>query len=146
MVAQYWRGKDPVGQRLQVKGRWLQVVGVAKNSKYRSLLETPKPFFYVPLRQNASGQGLQIRTLLAPEMNVKALAREVRALDANLAPGEVITMREQVDRMSWSQRAAAILLSAFGALALALATIGLYSVVSYAVLRRTRTLWMRIAT
>ncbi len=128
MVAQYWRGKDPVGQRLQVKGRWLQVVGVAKNSKYRSLLETPKPFFYVPLRQNASGQGLQIRTLLAPEMIVKALAREVRALDANLAPGEIITMREQVDRMSWSQRAAAILLTGFSALALALATIGLYGV------------------
>jgi hypothetical protein len=51
-------------------------------------------------------------------MIVKALAREVRALDTNLAPGEVITMREQVDRMSWSQRAAAILLTIFGALAL----------------------------
>src|SRR5439155_11113059 len=52
MVAQYWRGEDPVGKRLQVKGRWMQVVGVAKNSKYRTLLDTPKPFFYVSLRQN----------------------------------------------------------------------------------------------
>ena len=55
MVAQYWRGEDPVGKRLQVKGRWTQVVGVAKNSKYQSLLETPKPFFYVPMRQHALG-------------------------------------------------------------------------------------------
>jgi putative ABC transport system permease protein len=41
MAAQYWRGQDPVGRRLQVKGRWLQVVGVARMSKYRNLLEPP---------------------------------------------------------------------------------------------------------
>jgi len=54
MAAQYWRGEDPVGRRVQVKGRWMQVVGVAKVAKYRNLLETPKPFFYVSLRQNFS--------------------------------------------------------------------------------------------
>ena len=58
MAAQYWRGQDPVGQRLQVKGRWIQVVGVAKMSKYRNLMETSKPFFYTPLRQGPLGQGL----------------------------------------------------------------------------------------
>ena len=52
------------------------------------------------------GQNLQIRTRLGPERIATALAHEVKAIDSNLAPGEVITMREQVDRMSWSRRAA----------------------------------------
>src|SRR6266478_3641056 len=50
MAAQYWRSRNPIGERVQVKGRWMQVVGVAKDSKYESVRETPKPFFYVPLR------------------------------------------------------------------------------------------------
>src|SRR5580692_4189869 len=75
MAAQYWRGKDPVGSRLQVKGRWVQVVGVAKMSKYRNLPETPRPFFYVPMRQSSIGANLQIRTSLRPETMAKVLAR-----------------------------------------------------------------------
>ena len=51
MVARYWRGKNPIGQRLEVKGNWVLVVGVVKDSKYYSIEETPRPFFYVPLRQ-----------------------------------------------------------------------------------------------
>ena len=50
MVARYWRGKNPIGERLQVKGRWVRVVGMARDSKYESVRELPKPFFYVPLR------------------------------------------------------------------------------------------------
>ncbi|HXM70204.1 MAG TPA: ABC transporter permease, partial [Thermoanaerobaculia bacterium] len=64
MAAQYWRGQEPVGKRLQVNGRWPQVVGVAKTSKYTKLREAPQPFFYVPTRQSKLGQNLQIRTRL----------------------------------------------------------------------------------
>jgi putative ABC transport system permease protein len=146
MAQRFWRGADPVGGRLQVNGRWLQVTGVAKNSKYSTLREPPKPYFYTPLRQSATGdQTIQIRTRLGPETVANALTGEAKALDASLAPTEVITMRDQVDRTSWSQRAAVSLLTALCVVALLLAGVGLYGVMSYAVSHSTPELGLRMA-
>jgi putative ABC transport system permease protein len=146
MVARYWRGKNPIGERLQVKGRWMQVVGVTKDSKYESVREAPKPFFYVPLRQNFSrSAGLYIRTALSPGSMATALTHEVHALDANLALYEVITLQEQVDRSTSPQLVAVTLVGVLGGLALLLTVIGLYGVMSYAVSQSRRELGLRMA-
>jgi predicted permease len=146
MAAKYWPGKDPIGKRLQVKSGWMEIVGVARRSHYRTKLETLKPFFYIPLRQNFAVQGgLIIRTRETPVAMNAALAHEVRTLDPNLAPVPAITMHEHVNRGTYTQRLAVILFAILGGIALSLAAIGLYAVMSYAVSQNTRELALRMA-
>ncbi len=146
MIARYWRGQNPIGQRLQVKGNWVQVVGVVKDSKYYSMDEAPRPFFYIPLRQYFSIEpDIHIRTTQPLQTVQTALIREVRALDPNLAVYEMITLREQVDRSTSHELVAVALVALFGGLALLLASIGLYGVMSCTVSQSTRELGLRMA-
>jgi macrolide transport system ATP-binding/permease protein len=146
MIARYWRGQNPIGQRLQVKGNWVQVVGVVKDSKYYSMDEAPRPFFYVPLRQYFSIEpDIHIRTTQPLQTVQTALIREVRALEPNLAVSEMITLQEQVERSTSHELVAVALVALFGGLALLLASIGLYGVMSCTVSQSTRELGLRMA-
>ena len=146
MKARYWGDQDPIGLRLQVKGKWARVVGVAADSKYESMREDPKPFFYVPLLQDFSRTPfLNIRTTQPLQSISSAVLHEVHALDENLALYEMITLQEQVDRSTSPQLVAVTLVSILAGLALLLSAVGLYGVMSYAVAQSMRELALRIA-
>jgi macrolide transport system ATP-binding/permease protein len=147
MVMQYWHGEDPVGKRLQVKGQWTRVIGVVKLAKYNTFAEEPKAFFYVPLRQNFSIRAsLNIRTSVNPGTMAAALAHEIHAIDENVAPFQVMTMRKYISFSALgSQQIGVAILGIFGGLAMLLAAIGLYGVMSYTVSQSTKEFGLRMA-
>ena len=148
-VKLYFAGRDPVGQRIgRNPGQAdTEIVGVARDAKYNSLRRETAATVYMPFRQsdNLPLMHYELRTSVSPQSLIPAVRNLVRSLDRNIPLFDVKTQTEQVDELLLQERLFAKLSSFFGLLALVLACVGLYGITSYAVVRRTAEIGIRMA-
>ncbi|HXW92456.1 MAG TPA: ABC transporter permease [Terriglobales bacterium] len=147
-VRRFLANRNPIGQKVHGWGRWFSVIGVVQDSKIDRLTESPRPYFYVPIRQiyrPEMGLKFFVRSSAPADDAVAALRRASQAIDSAVPVYGAMSLEEYIAASLFPQKIAASLLATLSSIALLLAAIGLYGVMAYSVARRTSEIGIRIA-
>jgi predicted permease len=151
MAGKYWPNRDPLGSYVTFRGGRqqedfnVQVIGVVRACKMRSIIEGERPIAYWPLTQaDKTTPALLIRTTGDPKPFIPMIQKEVAAVGFNEIC-DVSTVSDRVAELLYPQRAVTTVLSTFGLIGLLLCVIGLYSMIAFAVRQRTREIGIRMA-